>query len=275
VTGSGPEDRDDDSPGAGGMKTALFKHIAIALAQGGIASLRCDDRGVAESTGSIAHATLDTLVEDASAEVEALRAEPGIDGTRIAIIGHSEGGTVGPMVAEKDAGIKAVALLAAPGRTLDELILEQRDDVNRKEGFNEAYVVREHKRMAGIYAAIRAGKPLPASTTDEERRIIEPSLDWLVSHFRHDPLKTLAKLKIPVFVAQGEKDVQISAKADAAKLRQTLARTNKRAEVKLYPTLSHVFAPAKTGDAADYSDPDLHVDIAFIGDLVTFVKASL
>jgi len=254
---------------------ALFKHIAIGLAQGGIASLRCDDRGVAESTGSIAHATLATLVEDATAEVEALRAEPGIDGTRIAIIGHSEGGTIGPMVAEKDAGIKAVALLAAPGRPLDELLLEQRDDVNRKQGFNDVYVAREHKRMAGIYAAIRAGKPLPAGTTDEERRIIEPSLDWLASHFRHDPLKTLAKLKIPVFVAQGEKDVQISAKADAAKLRQTLAKTNKRAEVKLYPTLSHVFAPAKTGDIADYSDPDLHVDINFIGDLVTFVKASL
>ena len=275
VTGSGPEDRDDDSPGAGGMKMALFKHIAIALAQDGVASLRCDDRGVAESTGSIAHATLDTLVDDVAAEVQALRAEPGIDGTRIALVGHAEGGTIAPMVVEKDAAIKALALLAAPGRPLDEIILAQRDDVNRKQGFNDAYVAREHKRMAGIYAAIRAGKPLPASTTEEERRIIEPALDWLASHFRHDPLKSLARLKVPVLVAQGEKDAQTSAKDDAARLRQTLARTNKRGVVKIYPDLSHVFAPVKTGDVADYSDPDLHVDMNFIGDLVTFMKASL
>src|SRR5262249_19599447 len=38
LTDVGPEDRDDDTVGAGGVKMALFKHLAIALAQQGIAS---------------------------------------------------------------------------------------------------------------------------------------------------------------------------------------------------------------------------------------------
>ena len=276
VTGSGPEDRDDDTPGAGGVKMALFKHIAIALAQAGVASLRCDDRGVAGSTGSMAGGTLNTMVADTSAQVAMLRAEPGIDGSRIGIIGHAEGGIVAPMVAEKDSEIKSLALLGAPGRSLDQVLLAQRDEVNRQEGFKDEYVAREHKRLAGIYAAIRAGKPLPASTTGEERRIIEPAIDWLASHFKHDPLKTLAALKIPVFVVQGGKDVQTSAKDDFERLKSTVTRAgNKRAQAKLYPDLSHLLAPTKTGDIADYSDPDLHVDGDFIADLVGFLKANL
>jgi len=275
VTRSGPQDRDDDSPGGGGVKKALFKNIAIGLAQAGVASLRCDDRGVADSTGSLVKATLDTIVGDTAAQVAALRAEPGIDPDRIAIIGHEEGSVVAPMVAEKDNQIKALVLLATPGRTLDQIFLAQRDEANRQQGFKDSYVAKEHQRLAAIYAAIRAGKPLPSNTAAEERKVIEPALPWLASHFRHDPLKTLAKLKIPIFAAQGGKDIQISVKEDTDKVRTTLARGNKRSAVKVYPQLSHVFAPAKTGGPADYSDPDLHVDPEFIGDLVTFLKGVL
>ncbi len=276
VTGSGPEDRDDDTPGAGGIKMALFKHLAIALAQSGIASLRCDDRGIAESTGSLAKATLGTLVADAAATVAALRAEPGIDPDRVGIVGHSEGAEVAGIVAEKDRAVKALALVASPGRPLDQMILAQRDEENRQGGFKDDYVAREHRRMAEIYAALRAGKPVPATASPEERKVLEENYAWLATHFRHDPAKTLQKLRIPVFVAQGGKDFQVSVKEDTERLRAAIARAgNKRAQVKVYPELSHIFAPAKTGTVSDYSDPDLHVDLEFIGDLVTFLKGAL
>src|SRR5262249_56953735 len=103
-------------------------------------------------------------VADAVAQVAALGAEPGIDGDRIAIVGHEEGSVVAAMVAEKDSDIKALALLATPARTLDQIFLAQRDEANRQQGFKDSYVAQEHKRLAAIYAAIRAGKPLPAAT---------------------------------------------------------------------------------------------------------------
>src|SRR5262249_36155167 len=152
VTGAGPEDRDDDTVGAGGVKMALFKHLAIALAQQGVASLRCDDRGVADSTGSLATSVLETLVAHTQAEVAALRAEAGIDPARIALVGHAQGGVVAPMVAEKDKGIKALALLAAYGRPLDQVSLAQRDADFRRAGYKENFIAKEHKRMESIYA---------------------------------------------------------------------------------------------------------------------------
>ena len=44
-SGSGPQDRDEDTVGPGGVKLSIFKVMAIGLAEKGVASLRCDDRG--------------------------------------------------------------------------------------------------------------------------------------------------------------------------------------------------------------------------------------
>jgi pimeloyl-ACP methyl ester carboxylesterase len=258
------------------LKMALFKNLAIALAQDGIASLRCDDRGVGDSTGSLLRASLDTLVGDAAAMVQALRGQPGIDPERIAIIGHAEGAEIAAMVAEKDRGIRALGLLAASGRPLDQVLIADRDGKNRAQGFKDEYIAREHRRLDAVYSAVRNGKPLPESATAEEKQLIAEEQPWLVGHFRHDPLRTLQKLKIPVFVAQGGRDLHVSVKQDAERIRSTLERSNnKRAAYRLYPELSHAFAPAKTGTVSDYSDPDLHVDLEFIGDLVKFFKGSL
>src|SRR5688572_14182703 len=49
LSGSGPQDRDSD---LAGFKP--FKLIAESLTQRGIAVLRCDDRGVGGSTGTVA-----------------------------------------------------------------------------------------------------------------------------------------------------------------------------------------------------------------------------
>ena len=108
ITGSGPEDRDEDTVGPGGLKLAIFKVIAIELGRAGIASLRCDDRGTAKSTGSFRSATLETFVADTSAEVAALRAEAAIDPARVGLIGHSEGAIIAPVVAKADPKIAAL-----------------------------------------------------------------------------------------------------------------------------------------------------------------------
>ena len=52
ISGSGPQNRDEDSEGAGGLKLGLFRTIAERLSRGGIAVLRYDDRGVGRSGGS-------------------------------------------------------------------------------------------------------------------------------------------------------------------------------------------------------------------------------
>ena len=46
-----------------------------------------------------------------------LRARPEIDGARIGLAGHSEGGAIAPMVAATDTKIAAIVLLAGPAYT--------------------------------------------------------------------------------------------------------------------------------------------------------------
>jgi uncharacterized protein len=275
LNGTGPQDRDGDSPGGRPIAVALFRHLAIGLAQRDVASLRCDDRGVGGSQGTLATATLDSLVADASAQVAQLRSEPGLDPARVAVVGHSEGGAIGPLVASRDGRVRALVLLAAMGRPLDQISLDQREAALKASGMSEADRARDQKRFARIYAAIRAGKPLPAETTDSERQALEPILGYLASHLRHDPQKTLRAIKVPVLVARGGKDFHVSER-DLRAITEALRKGgNRRVTVKTYPELSHVFAPTRTGTIEDYRDPSLTVDPTFVSDVAAFLAGAL
>ncbi len=272
LSGSGPEDRDDDTVGPGGVKASLFRRIAVALARAGVATLRCDDRGVGQSTGTLAGSTLESYAADAVALAQALRKEPGVDPAHIGVIGHAEGGTIATLAAVR-AKLRAVILLAAPGRPLDQLILEQSAYMLRQAGMPDDKVDKETGRGRRIYQAIREGKPYPEDTRPEEKKQFDAILPWLVGYLRHDPVAAAAKLTMPVLVAQGGKDFQVS-RVDADALRRALARNTDLA-FKLYPELSHVFAPVAKGTLADYSDPNLQVDPVFLADVAAFARKSL
>ncbi len=110
ITGSGAQDRDE----------ALLGHkpflvIADRLTRDGIAVLRVDDRGFGKSTGDFLKASIEDFAVDTEAQAAWLRKRPDIDPRHIGLIGHSEGGIVGPMVAAKDPKIAFVVMMAGPG----------------------------------------------------------------------------------------------------------------------------------------------------------------
>ena len=81
VTGSGPQNRDE---ALAGHRSLLV--LSDALTRRGVAVLRCDDRGVAQSTGDFATATTFDFVDDTLAELAALRTRadrpPSVSGPR-------------------------------------------------------------------------------------------------------------------------------------------------------------------------------------------------
>jgi pimeloyl-ACP methyl ester carboxylesterase len=273
---AGAQDRDGDTVGHGGLKAALLKHIAIALGQSGIASLRCDDRGVGDSGGvSGGDQPLASMAGDAALQLAALRAEPGIDAERAGILGHGEGATLAQLVAGDDPRVKALALLAPMGRRFDQVNLDRRAEEMRRLGIKESVVRDERKRFAAIYDAIRLGRTVPEDTPDETRAALAPVLLYLQSHFRHDPAFTARKIEVPVLIAHGGRDIEIPP-GEAKLLHRLYTRAgNRKARVEIYPQLNHLFTQAKRGTPEDYLDRELSVDLAAIGDVVTFFKSSL
>src|SRR5436190_9668139 len=78
IAGSGPTDRDGNSPMLPG-KNNMYKQLADALAAAAIASLRYDKQGIAESRAArAAEADLrfDMYVDDAVGWIEQLRKDP-------------------------------------------------------------------------------------------------------------------------------------------------------------------------------------------------------
>jgi uncharacterized protein len=110
ITGSGAQNRDEEIFGH-----KPFLVIADFLTRRGIAVLRVDDRGTAESTGNFATATTADFATDVAAGVQFLLKRPEIDTQHIGLLGHSEGGAIAPMVAVRMPEVAFVILLAGTG----------------------------------------------------------------------------------------------------------------------------------------------------------------
>jgi dienelactone hydrolase len=276
ATGSGPQDRDEDSTGRGGLKISIFKEMAIALAEKGIASLRCDDRGTAKSTGTFDKAVLGTFVRDALQELATLGQRKDVDAARLGFIGHSEGAVVGPLVAAKSGKLRALMLMAGPGRPLPEIGMLQEESFLEQSGLPPEQIKRQLEAQRAVIDAIRAGKPLPEDLAPQHKEVIEKQRPWLKSHFDNDVQVALGKVpKMAVFVAQGGKDVQIPP-ADADRVKAALAAgKNRDATVKVYPELNHVFSVSHGGGVTEYADADARVDAGFLSDTADFFARAL
>ena len=110
ITGSGPEER-DEYIGLEGYRP--FRQFADSLGRRGIAVLRMDDRGVGTSTGKQKGATSADFAEDIRAGLAYLRTRPEIDPRRLAVLGHSEGAIIAPLVAEKEPDLRAMVSRSA------------------------------------------------------------------------------------------------------------------------------------------------------------------
>jgi hypothetical protein len=272
----GSQDRDGNSAGPGDFHLFFGAVLAAKLGEAGIASLRCDDRGAGRSTGDAKRVTLQSLAADAAAELAALRAEPAVDASRVALVGHSEGALVATMLAARDHKVRGLALISPPARPLDVIVLEQEQASMRRFGLSESEVASSVAELKATYEAVRTGKRLPPSLSPSERRGIQDSVPWLRSHFRHVPFVEASQLSnVPVFVAEGGKDVEISVK-DAELTRDSFENAgNKGVTYKLYPELNHVFAVSRSGSVADYYDPLAEVDGVFLRDTVGFLSRAL
>ena len=110
ISGSGLQDRNEALAGH-----RPFLVLADFLTRRGIAVLRFDDRGGFQSTGNFEAATSEDFASDVLAGVEFLKSRREINPRQIGLIGHSEGGLIGPMVAAQSPDVGFIVMMAGPG----------------------------------------------------------------------------------------------------------------------------------------------------------------
>lgn len=90
----------------------------------GIATIEFDKRGAGQSTGTFTD-TMQDMEADLKATIAWLRRRTDIDGSRIALLGHSQGAAAVPVVADQDGHIAAVVFLAGPVGQRGTMFLER------------------------------------------------------------------------------------------------------------------------------------------------------
>jgi pimeloyl-ACP methyl ester carboxylesterase len=262
ISGSGPTDRNGNSRVLAGPNNSL-KLLAQGLAERGVASVRYDKRGIGESINAATKESdlrFTTYIYDAAAWGEKLRGDKRFKS--LTIVGHSEGSLIG-MVAAYLMNADAYVSIAGSGRPAADILHEQMKSKLPPELLNQT---------DSILKSLTEGKTV-YDTPQQLAALFRPSVQpYLISWFKYDPAKEIAKLSVPVLIAQGTTDLQVS--VQDAKL---LSQARPSAKLLIVDGMNHVLKDVPTDaqqQIKSYSDPSLPVDMKLIDAIAGMVNST-
>ena len=291
ITGSGQQDRDET---IGRHKP--FKEIANHLASQGMVVLRYDDRGAAESTGDFAQATSLDFAEDALAVWQFARKIEGVDRTRVGLLGHSEGGIIGPTIAAWQREVGFLILIAPPILPGTEILSSQIDRIAELQGVgpedraaanslqrelqqialkypanDEAALSDVRKAIVERWESLGQLSQAVAGTgeTTRKKQLIEAistqfkglQSPWMRHFLAYDPAANWVLFDCPVLAIWGEKDTQVLFEANRTKLQDIITHNlNLQADLVVLPGLNHLLQKADTGLPDEYDRIDQAIE---------------
>jgi len=260
IAGSGPTDRDGNSPL--GVQTNTYKMISENLAENGIASLRFDKRGIAQSRSAMTAESdlrFETYVNDVNAWISLLRSDKRF--SSIIVLGHSEGSLIG-MIAAEQSKISAFISIAGAGRSADIILKEQLENKLPQQLMDESNKILD---------SLKAGKTV-SNVNLVLASLYRPSVQpYMISWLRYDPAKEIGKLKIPVLIVQGSTDLQVPVK-DA----NLLSAAKPDAKLLIIENMNHVLKESDSDlqkNMATYNNPALPLKSGLTEEIISFTKA--
>jgi fermentation-respiration switch protein FrsA (DUF1100 family) len=168
--------------------------------------------------------------------------------------------------------VKWLVLLAAPATPGEATLLNQSELIGRAGGLSDeqldaslgfdkaAYsLVRKEKDPSALAeklvalvkdSGLDAALP-PAALETQLRMLASP---WFRFFLDYDPLPNLKAVSCPVLALYGQKDLQVSSKANLPLLQKALHDAlNTQVETRELPELNHLFQHAYTGTPAEYA----------------------
>ena len=184
----------------------LYRDLAEALANDGVASFRYDKRGTKPSALREGQKlSFDDEVADARAALDLLSNRAEIGGRPIVVLGQDTGAVVAMRISVGNPRVKGVVAMSVPGRPLGEVLAA---DLTRSRG----PAVGEAFRAATATLASTGAAP-PANTLPEILRpIFAPGHDaYLKALFAIDAASEVGKVSVPVLQVRGGADPAVTA----------------------------------------------------------------
>jgi pimeloyl-ACP methyl ester carboxylesterase len=257
IAGSGPTNRSGNQIG---MQNNSLRYLAQSIARNGNAVYSYDKRIFAQMIdGTLDEKSLvfEDFINDAKDVIAFFKNRKEYD--KIIVAGHSEGSLIGIVAANGTAD--GFISIAGAGREIGEVIIEQ----------IEAQAPTMKGEVTQNLDILRKGQTFELKNqllASLFRASIQP---YMISWLKYDPAKEVVKLKIPVLLINGTKDLQVD--VDDAQL---LKAAKPDAQLNIIAGMNHVLKNV-TGDdkenMATYSNPDLPVVPGLVSVVNQFIKS--
>lgn len=269
VSGSGMQNRDEEL-----MEHKPFAVIADALARQGIATLRYDDRGCAQSTGDFKTATTYDFRDDALGGIKLLK-NRGFK--RVGVMGHSEGGTIALLLAADEKVDFAISMagMAISGK---ETLIQQNRDIMLASQMPENTVNLYCQAMDEIYTAVlnqrvfsnyQAYASLDKSLVNNLYTIVQQAeTPWFKAFLGLNAEPELKEIHCPLLALNGNKDIQVNAERNLNAIRQNVPS----ATVRSFPDLNHLFQHCTTGMVSEYIEIEETISPEVIQTIIDWIK---
>lgn len=274
ASGSGAQDRNCELLGH-----KPFLVIADYLARNGIGSLRFDDRGVGQSTGSFQQASLMDFGSDVKACVSFLSNDPRFKNNSIGIAGHSEGGMHALIAAKGNKKVKFVLELASVGTSGKDVLIEQQYLIPLKSGKSEEYAQWNKDLYTGICSILETysqeksvdtlnaflGKMYATAPADYKEQTNEMNFKlglnmflnntWGREFIVYKSAAYLKKIKVPILAINGSQDIQVPPVSNQAGFAQNFSKKSKPfSKAIVIDGKNHLFQNCSSCTVLEYGD---------------------
>jgi pimeloyl-ACP methyl ester carboxylesterase len=194
--------------------------------------------------------------------IDFLKSRPGIDSSRIGLIGYDEGGLIATMVAGELETISFLVLMATPAIRGEAFLLARQSSIARGMGVQEETIDEQQKLLRDVHTILKKNsdparsrekiqKLNPGFTADE---ISFYNSAWYRTFMVIDPEVYLKLVSCPVLALNGSLDTSCDPKTNLEAMEKAFIFSgNANYTLEELPDLNHHFQIARTGSPEEYS----------------------
>lgn len=176
--------------------------------------------------------------------------------SKIILVGHSQGSLIGALLANK---VDQYISLAGPADSIDQTIITQ---IQKNAPMLSNTTIKHFKELKET-GTIKEVNPMLNSIFAKQ------NLPFISSWMKYNPTEEFKKIKVPVLLINGDKDLQVSI-TDAEKLHSKTAN----GEIKIIQNMNHILKDIQKDEfnKKSYFDGSYPISKQLITEIVSFIE---